>query len=171
MTPETAYGLLHRLDLKARAGRASPGGHKGLLFRLDGREMIMPMLEVAEIVPPPPLSRVPGARAWVLGVGNLHGDLLPVFDLGGFVLGRPTHRDERGNRVLVIEREGGRIGLLVEAMLGQRNYPDEPGAPPPVAEDPAGAWFSGTWGLGGQVWPVFGVRRMLESAAFRDIAA
>ena len=51
--------------------------------------------------------RVPGRLARVLGVRNLRGDVLPVFDLAA-VFG---HRARRRRTMVVAERSGARAGL------------------------------------------------------------
>jgi purine-binding chemotaxis protein CheW len=66
------------------------------------------VLEVAELGE---LSAVPGAEAVVLGVRNLHGQVLPVFDLAQVLVsaGEATAR-----RIVVTEHAGRLAGLAVD---------------------------------------------------------
>jgi chemotaxis signal transduction protein len=66
------------------------------------------VLEVGEIGD---LTVAPGSSYATLGVRNLRGDLLPVFDLAA-VLGLP--RSASPHRMLVAERGGTRAGFAVD---------------------------------------------------------
>jgi chemotaxis signal transduction protein len=70
------------------------------------------VLEVAELGD---LTPVPGAGSAVLGVRNLQGQVLPVFDLT-HVLGIP--REGRALRLVVAERNGQVAGLAVDEVTG-----------------------------------------------------
>ena len=167
------YELLHVIDMRARSASAEGlgGGEIGVILRVDGDEVFASMTEVAEIIPPLQLSRVPGSKPWVLGIGNLHGDLLPVFDLAGFVTGVPTPRDERDNRILVVEHDGARCGLLVEAVLGQRAVEKGGVRAAPDVTGKSAAWIVAGWELDGETRPALGLRRLVDSASFHDVAA
>jgi chemotaxis signal transduction protein len=70
------------------------------------------VLEVAELGD---LAPVPGAASAVLGVRNLQGQVLPVFDLA-HVLGIP--REGRALRLVVAEQDGRLAGLAVDEVTG-----------------------------------------------------
>jgi twitching motility protein PilI len=53
----------------------------GLGFRLGDRWLVAPREDVREVIALPPLTRVPGARPWLLGLANVRGSLLPVCDV------------------------------------------------------------------------------------------
>lgn len=175
MMSSIPYECLRDLDLRARGvvGMAAgiADGPKGMLLRLGTHEVLVPIEEIAELMPPLPLTRVPGTKPWVLGICNLHGEILPVFDLSAFATGVPTPPDERTNRILVVEQEGSRAGLLVEAVLGQRGIVEGDAGVLPAVDDGFTAWFAAGWMIGGQAWPVLGLRRLVDSAAFHDVAA
>ena len=56
-----------------------------------------------------------GADAAVLGVMNLRGRIVPVFDLGLWLGTKAVCTDER-SRIVVVERNDELIGLLVTAV-------------------------------------------------------
>lgn len=60
---------------------AAARGGKYLTFFLGDEEYGIDVLRVREIVALPPVTRVPGAPAFVRGVVNLRGAVLPVLDL------------------------------------------------------------------------------------------
>jgi chemotaxis signal transduction protein len=85
----------------------------GMHVRLRvGREVYaVPIENVLEVAELGDLAPVPGAGAGVLGVGNFHGQVLPVFDLA-HVLGIP--HEGRPPRLIVTDRAGCLAGLAVD---------------------------------------------------------
>lgn len=97
---------------------------RGIGFSLFGERFIAPVAEVAEMLELPSTTRLPGVQSWVVGVANVRGRLLPIFDLAGFYQGSLSGQ-RRNYRVLVIEREGIYAGLLVEHVYGMQQFPKE----------------------------------------------
>ena len=56
----------------------APGHWRGVGFRLGQRRFVSSFEEVVEILSLPAVTPVPGAQAWMLGVANVRGSLLPV---------------------------------------------------------------------------------------------
>ncbi|MFN4262736.1 MAG: chemotaxis protein CheW [Thioalkalivibrionaceae bacterium] len=56
-------------------------GWRGVLIELDGASVLVDMERLVELIELPRLTRVPLAESWVLGLANLRGAVLPVFDL------------------------------------------------------------------------------------------
>jgi two-component system chemotaxis response regulator CheV len=81
----------------------------------------LPVAHVLEIGEIGQLTVAPGASRATLGVRNLRGDLLPVFDLAA-VLGLP--RSEAPTRMLVAERGGTRAGFAVDEVMDVDELPD-----------------------------------------------
>ena len=54
---------------------------RGVGYRVGQRHLVSAFADVVEIVPLPPTTPVPGAQPWLLGIGNLRGNLFPVIDL------------------------------------------------------------------------------------------
>lgn len=79
-----------------------------------------PIGNVLEVAVLGELARVPGAGPAVLGVRNLQGQVLPVFDLA-HVLGAPPAG--RPVRILVAEQGGRLAGLAVDDVLGVAPLP------------------------------------------------
>ena len=70
---------------------------------------------------PSVVTRVPGAKAWIRGIANVRGQLLPVVDLRAFLGGGTTNTD-RSTRVLVAHHREVPAGLLVDEVLGFRRF-------------------------------------------------
>ena len=71
----------------------------------------MPIENVLEVAELGELSAVPGAGAAVLGVRNLHGQVLPVFDLARVLA---IAGDAPAPRIVVAEHAGRLAGLAVD---------------------------------------------------------
>jgi twitching motility protein PilI len=171
------YELLAEMDRRARrfAGTAVGAGSSdwtGLAFRLGEEAFVSRREEVREVLAwPEQLTRIPGAKSWILGLANVRGQLLPVVDLMAF-LGGPVIRPGRGSRVLVVNHPQVPAGLAVDEVLGFRRFAD-------------GAWRSempslvlrcerylgGAFSEGDQLWPDLSLLRLVESPLFLRAAA
>ena len=87
-----------------------------VVFRLDKEEFGAPIESVQEIVRvPDELTHVPRAPAFVEGVINLRGAVLPVIDLRRR-LGLPTVERSDRQRIMVFLIEGMRTGFIVDSV-------------------------------------------------------
>jgi purine-binding chemotaxis protein CheW len=94
-------------------------------MRLGGESYAVPVEHVLEVAELGTLSPVPGAPHSLLGIRNLRGEVLPVFDLAS-VLG--ITGDSRRNCLLVTERGSVRAGFAIDEVT-------DVGALPPLVED------------------------------------
>jgi chemotaxis signal transduction protein len=74
----------------------------------------LPVGDVLEVGELGELTPVPGAGAWVLGVRNLRGQVLPVVDLAA-VFGLTSSEPDR---IVIAERAGRKLGLAVDSIAG-----------------------------------------------------
>ena len=93
----------------------------GLGFRLGEHWLVTPREDVREVIVPPPLTRVPGARPWLLGVANVRGSLLPVCDLRR-LLGEEHNTLARKSRIMVYNSDRVPAGFLVDEVAGYRQF-------------------------------------------------
>ena len=144
---------------------------RGVGFVLGGQALLAPLEQVDEILTVPPLTRVPLAKPWVLGIANVRGNLLPVMDLGAFLGLGATARDE-ATRVIAVREGEFFSGLLVGAVSGlqQVDSAEHQEALPEVA--PALVPFlSGAFNVDGALRPVFELTRLATHAGFLQAAA
>jgi purine-binding chemotaxis protein CheW len=90
--------------------------------------------DVLEIVPAPPISRLPLTPDEVPGVTSVRGDILPVLDLGVRLLGAPASREGR----LVVVRDpasASLVGLLVDDAETMVSVTEDEVRPPPEAAE------------------------------------
>ncbi len=167
---------LERLSRIAQSGqeRESGSGREwvGVAFRLGAENFLVAREETREVMGlPAMLTRVPGAKPWIRGLANVRGQLLPVVDLRAFLGGGVTST-ARSTRVLVANHREIPGGLMVDEVLGFRRFGDAEFAaevPPTLLR--CERYLAGAFKRGAEVWPVFSVRGLLESADFLRAAA
>lgn len=142
---------------------------RGVGFMLAGQSFVAEMSEVAEILQPPRLTKVPGVRSWVLGVANVRGRLVPVMDLAG-LLGLPSKANWRSRRVLVVEQGDHLTGLLVDAVLGMQQFPVDRTIRPEQLDPAFGNYVDQGFERDGREWPVFRLLDLVQAPEFMQIA-
>ena len=69
-----------------RADAAQVGEWVGVALRMAGELYLVAREEAREVLGvPAPLTRVPGAKSWMLGLANVRGQLLPIIDLRAYL--------------------------------------------------------------------------------------
>jgi twitching motility protein PilI len=173
------WELLREFDRRARAAaqgkpEAAGSGNEwvGIAFRLGGEAFLLSREETREVMSyPATVTRVPGAKGWVRGLCNLRGQLLPIIDLRSF-LGSGATAVTRATRVLVANHREIPAGLLVDEVMGFRRFHEsEFSADLPPTLLRCERYLAGAFKRGAEVWPVFGVRALLESQTFLQAAA
>lgn len=142
---------------------------RGVGFMLAGQHFAADMSEVAEILQPPRLTKVPGVRSWVLGVANVRGRLVPVMDLAG-LLGLPSKANWRSRRVLVIEHGDHMVGLLVDAVLGMQQFAEDRQIDVTDLNPAFEKFVSRAYEREGKNWPVFRLVDLVQAPEFMQIA-
>ncbi|MBI2381200.1 MAG: purine-binding chemotaxis protein CheW [Gammaproteobacteria bacterium] len=170
------FDLFAELDARAQAC-ASPLPSQeevkerwtGVGFSLDGIHYVTPLNEVAEILTPPSLTRVPGAKPWVRGIANVRGMLLPVMDLHGF-FGRSA-RPAKTQRILVINHESVFSGVVVDEIQGLQHFDYEQGVEVGLPEDdPRRPYLAGGFQRGDRLWSIFSLHALAENESFIQVA-
>ncbi|MCG5500113.1 chemotaxis protein CheW [Ectothiorhodospira lacustris] len=148
------------------------GAWKGVLFQLHGRSLLAPMDQVAEIVTPPPFTRVPGVKHWALGIANMRGNLLPMMDLHGFLFGGNLAGEARRHRLLVMSHQGVYAGLMVEAVMGMKHYwKQERTEELPPVDEPFRPYLAGACRRGAEHLAVFSPWKLVDDPDFMNISA
>lgn len=94
-----------------------------LTFSLDGVRYAVEVARVQEILRPRPLTPLPGAQAWIAGVMNLRGAIVPVLCLHRLLGSAPAEITE-DSRILVTDVTGESVGFQVDAVGGVWHAPD-----------------------------------------------
>lgn len=135
---EFQQGLIDRMQsADTSAARVSTLG-----VQIAGRNFLVEMGDIAEVLPLPPLTGVPFVKPWFRGVANVRGNLYCVIDMAAYehggVAASPSATSggsgqaastgsgrasgDAGNRVLLVaERHAVNAALLVDCVLGLRD--------------------------------------------------
>ncbi len=156
-------GLPEQLD--------APGLWRGVGYRVGQRRLASGFDEVVEILAMPPVTAVPGAQPWMLGVANIRGNLLPIVDLKQFLEGERTVLHE-GQRVLVVRQPGGNVAVTIDELFGLRSFVEEQKIEAaPLADGRYANFVERAYRLGEHEWGVFSLDRLARTPEFRQAAA
>ncbi len=94
----------------------SPASSLRYVIALLGEERYaIPMEKVQEFSASKQLTRIPKVPAFIKGLINLRGQVLPVIDLG-LKLGLAPREDSKFDIILIVEVDGRRLGLQVSGV-------------------------------------------------------
>jgi len=175
---EQPFELLQELERRSRKAFAGKGGEGmpdewiGIGFRIGQEQFVASRDQVREVLMlPDAITRVPGAKRWMLGIANLRGHLLPLVDLK-MLLGSGRTSLRRATRVISVHHREIPAGLVVDEVQGFRRFMDsefnDKAQQTAVRCD---RFLQGAYQRGHDVWPVFGLYDLLESSAFLQAAA
>ncbi len=160
--------LIHAVGLPAQA--AAQGLWTGIAFQLEQANLLGRLDDVVEIMPPPAVTPVPGAKHWVLGVANVRGTLVPIVDLRGYFTGATTVID-KNTRVLVASQQDGVVGLLVDSVGGQRQFErSDHSSGGHYADHMVGGLIGQEFDKDGEYWAELDLRSLVNSAEFLQAA-
>ena len=143
----------------------------GVGFRLGDMMLVTPLDHVIEILPPPPLTLVPGVKSWLKGVANVRGNLITIIDLPEYFGKPPVFPDDKA-RMLILNVPDLNAGLLVNEGLGLRHFDEELERQDLSGlDDPVVVQLNGAFLRDNVLWGVFDMKSLAESPSFRHVAA
>ena len=142
----------------------------GIGFKVAGMDVLAKMGEVSEILDPPPFTRIPGVKPWVVGISNVRGGLLPLMDLNGFVTGEPL-KNRAAGRVMVVKHNGVLTGLLVEEVHGMRHFSlNDQAYELPEINNKLKPYIKQAFKKDNNFWPVFSMYELVEDERFLHVS-
>ena len=166
---------IERRSVRAQSGAsdgAMPAEWVGVGFRIGEEQFVSNREQVREVLMlPENMTRVPGARRWMLGIANLRGQLLPLIDLK-LMLGSGRTTLRRGTRVIAVNHREVPAGLVVDEVLGFRRFMDHEHSDE-TAETAVRCdrFLSGGYTRNEESWPIFNLFDLVESNLFLQAAA
>jgi chemotaxis signal transduction protein len=105
---------------------------QALRVRNRSRNRTVPLSELDAVIDCPPMTSVPAAPEWLLGVAAYKGALLPVVDLAAACGDEGHAAREPGERLLLVDSGVHRVAFSVDEILSRA--PDEiPSDEPTIA--------------------------------------
>ena len=130
------YSLLQGIDV-AEGGESMSeetdvvrGIRQFVSFILAGEEYGIPILQVREIIRYTSLTRVPRSAAFIEGVLNLRGQVIPVINLRKR-FGLPAIEHTSSSRIVVVEVQQQTVGVTVDSVNAVRGIDESQIDPPP----------------------------------------
>ena len=153
--------------IRTAASRAALASRLG--FQVGGDNWVVPLHQVNEVIPTPPIAPVPLTHSWFRGVANVRGNLYSIVDFSAFGGGDPVSPGAERRVILVSDRLVAGSGLLVSRMLGLRNPEQFTAAERPAAAPP---WLSGAYtDAGGTRWLELDLPALVREQRFLEVGA
>lgn len=132
-----------------------------LTFRLGAEDYGIEIRHVIEINSVQKITEVPDLPAYVKGVINLRGQVIPVTDLRLRFHLEPRPYDNR-TCVIVVKVDDTNVGLIVDRVSEVQSIPEEELAPPPKAgPDGSTPYILGLGKVGSEVKILLDVQKLL----------
>lgn len=120
-----------------------------VVFDLADEHYGVNIARVEGIIKMQPITVVPRAPAFVEGVTNLRGEVLPVIDLRRR-FGMPAEETTVDTRIVVVEVDGTKVGMVVDAVNEVLRVREEDVEPPsPLVTTVDSAFIQGIVKVGG----------------------
>ncbi|WP_213879102.1 chemotaxis protein [Pseudomonas sp. dw_358] len=141
-----------------------------LLFTLrSGKLMAINLLKVSEIIPCPPLTRLPESHPHVKGVATLRGEALSVIDLSRAIGERPLEHPENGC-LIVTDVSRSKQGLHVQGVSRIVHCLTTDIRPPPFASG-GKSFITGVTQVDGTLVQVLDIEKVIHGIAPTRIKA
>lgn len=93
----------------------------GVGFKVDEVNYILAIDKIIEVLIITETTKIPGISPWVLGLGNIRGNLIPIIDFKAFLINKPT-KITAHTRMIIIDQQVGQVGLVVDEVFGQKHF-------------------------------------------------
>ena len=175
---EQPFALLQAMERRSRVAHTGQGSGDvatewvGVAFRIGEEQFVCGREQVREVLMlPEAITRVPGARRWLLGIANLRGHLLPLVDVK-LLLGSGRTSLRRSTRVISVNHREVPAGIVVDEVLGFRRFMEhEHSQEAPKTIVRCDSFLEGTYRRSADFWPVFNMFELVESKMFLQAAA
>jgi len=132
-------------------------------FHIGGEEFGLDILRVQEIIRVQQLTRVPNSPAFVDGVINLRGKVIPVITLRNR-FGLEEHAHDKQTRIVVVEVSGTVLGFIVDSVSEVLRIPMNTVEPPPRLGKVEREYVSGVGKLDNRLLILLDVDRLMSDS-------
>ena len=144
----------------------------GVGFKVDDVHYAMAIDKIVEVLILTETTKIPGISSWVLGLGNIRGNLIPVIDLKSYLFKKAT-KTTAHTRMVVIQQVGGQVGLVVDEVFGQKHFTKEQvhtNKDNPEDEAPL-KYVEVAYNEDDIIWNVFDDEVLINDPSFKNAAA
>lgn len=172
------FELLAEIERRSRQAHAGQGAAAsqaewvGVGFRIGEEQFVAARDQVREVLMlPETMTRVPGAKRWLLGIANLRGHLLPLVDVK-LLLGSGRTSLRRSARVISVNHREIPAGLVVDEVIGFRRFGEHEFTDIwPETAVRCDRFIRGAYQRSDESWPILDLAAFVESNLFLQAAA
>jgi purine-binding chemotaxis protein CheW len=140
-----------------------------IAFAIGKQDFCIDVMSVREIRGWTPATILPHSQAFVRGVINLRGAVLPIIDLA-VRLGFPPAETMARHVIIVVQVHNQVVGLLVDSVSDIVTINDEVVLPPPdVASDMAKRFVSGLLAMEGRMVSILSLENVLPAQEREEV--
>jgi twitching motility protein PilI len=144
----------------APIGEEDPDNIVRQAFRLGHMRLLAPFEASSELVEMPDVYPLPRMPANLLGLVNLHGRILPLFDLAALFETQHAPREKR--MVLVIGHGNDAAGIVIDGLPRRMVFKPDSRIQPPALPVAAASALVGAFAQGPDTWFEFNYTQLLE---------
>lgn len=104
--------------------------HQLVVFELENEKYGVDIASVEGIIKMQEITRLPHAPAFIEGITNLRGTIVPVVDLRTR-FGLPCKEPTRDTRIVIANMDSSKVGIIVDAVTQVIRVPEDKIEPPP----------------------------------------
>ncbi len=121
----TSYDLLVGLTLlhkRNQQQKSAVSGWSGVLTQVGHKKLLIERDSLLEIASSSKATRAIDHRSWLVGLMSYQGAIIPLIELRTLINEDHSTLGLKDRSILVMSQENGNIGLLVDKVLGSRDY-------------------------------------------------
>jgi purine-binding chemotaxis protein CheW len=140
------------------------------LFRVGDGEFAADIMGITEIIRPQKVTRIPRSPAFVEGVINLRGRVVPIVGMRERFGLEKASGEGRKARVIIVRTDGRLIGALVDEVMGVvRMAVDQVEETPETAQGACAQFVKGVAKDGERLVVVLDMQRLLTSRELKEL--
>ena len=133
-----------------------------MTFLVDGEALGVEIEYVREIIGIQPISRLPDTPAYIKGVINLRGKIIPVIDMRLKFNKQPEEYTDR-TCVIVVDVGDRSVGLIVDRVTEVLRIEQSDIVPPPEQSIDPGSYIKGIGKADGQVKLLLDTEKLIQN--------
>lgn len=138
-----------------------------VVFRIGTENYGINIRQVLEIIRETTPTTIPMAPPYVKGVIDLRGDIVTVIELHGS-LGVVERKVTDDARIIVLEAEQQKIGIVVDAVIEVASLTDDKIQPPPKTTGVLSEFVEGIAKIGEEMTVLISLSRLLRKLEFQS---
>jgi purine-binding chemotaxis protein CheW len=151
---------LAALAAPAASGEENPNQIVRQAFRIGRLHLLAPFATASELTEMPNVYPLPRMPANLLGLVNLHGRIVPLFDLAALFETEHLAREKR--MLLVIGHGNDAAGIVIDGLPRRMAFLPEEQIIPPALPDAAATAVVAAYSQGSDAWFEFDYAQLLD---------